>query len=69
MGWCSGTETFDVAVEMVLDENLSTRDKIARLIDAWWKQDWDCEGDSRYWDDPRVRSMFVELAPGWFEDE
>ena len=68
MGWCSGTETFDVAVEMVLDETLALGQKIEKLIKAWWANDWDCEGDSQYWNHPVVRPVFQRLAPDWFED-
>jgi len=68
MGWCSGTETFDVAVKMVLDEELSAEEKIERLINAWWKQDWDCEGDSQYWNHPIVQPVFRRLAPAYFDD-
>lgn len=69
MGWCSGTETFDVAVEVVLDNETPTKDKIKKLITAWQNMDWDCEADSRYWDHPVVRQAFRELYPDWFEDE
>ena len=70
MGWCSGTETFDVAVGGILNEdNMTPKDRIKMLIQAWQNMDWDCEQDSQYWNHPVVRQAFKELWPDWFGDD
>ena len=63
MGWCSGTATFDVAMYVVLDESLSLKEKVARLIKAWTDMDWDCESESAYWEHPLFREVWEEMYP------
>ena len=69
MGWCSGTDTFDVAVMAILAANMSLKDRVKLLIKEWQSMDWDCEMDSEYWEHPIVREAFMELYPGWFEEQ
>lgn len=52
MGWCSGTDIFDSALDAVLD--YVPEDKVEAVVEAiarpLWENDWDCETDSKYWD-------------------
>lgn len=68
MGWCSGTEIFDVVAEAVL-EDLPKEEILGRLIDVLEDHDWDCQCDSDYWNNPLVRKLFEERFPEWFKDE
>ena len=68
MGWCSGTEIFDVVAEAVL-EDLPKEEILGRLIDVLEDHDWDCQCDSDYWNNPIVRKLFEERFPEWFKDE
>jgi hypothetical protein len=68
MGWCSGTEIFDktVAVVLAMDIGEDNQKRIIRaLADAMEDHDWDCQDDSRYYDDPLVSEVFYELHPEW----
>lgn len=72
MGWCSGTPIFDRVAEKILLTELSDDQKeelIFTLADAMADQDWDCEGDSKYWDHPLVRKAFKRVWPYIEEDE
>lgn len=68
MGWCSGTEIFDVVAEAVL-EDLPKEEVLGRLIDILEDHDWDCQCDSEFWTHPVVRKLFEDRYPEWFEDE
>ena len=68
MGWCSGTEIFDVVAGAVL-EDLPKEEIIERLIEVMEDHDWDCQCDSDHWNHPIVRKIFMERNPDWFEDE
>jgi hypothetical protein len=51
MGWCSGTEYFDLAVDALLkhprDED-EFRSAIVHIYKVIAMGDWDCEPDSKY---------------------
>lgn len=43
MGWCSGTEIFDVVCKEVLDaKEIDKKQFIKTLIKALEEKDWDC---------------------------
>ena len=78
MGWCSGTDVFDVVCEAMLDpENISidqdvditsdTKGALKKIITALEEMDWDCQRESEFWDVPIVHEAFEELHPGWFK--
>lgn len=68
MGWCSGTDIFDEVVQSLKagDAPKETLKKLAVVLED---HDWDCQNESKYWDDPDIREIFQELHPSWFEDE
>lgn len=71
MGFCSGTDIFDPVVGYILKSDLSDEVKeelIWHLVDALYDHDWDCETDSRYWNDPIVRKVFKRF-PSWDDEE
>lgn len=71
MGWCSGTEIFDVAAEAILDSNKNKqwqKDSLTSIIIVLQGQDWDCECESAYWDHPIVQEIFRELDPELYDD-
>jgi hypothetical protein len=56
MGWCSATEHFDSVASQVIDNpNVPLAEQI-RIVTALYKTlrdgDWDCEGDSEYYNHP-----------------
>lgn len=68
MGWCSGTEIFDVVVARVYNSSMTTSEKktlIKDLIEVLEDQDWDCQNDSEFWNTNIVRECFEELHPDW----
>jgi hypothetical protein len=72
MGWCSGTTIFDDVAEFVIDNDINEQDGLnllVRLIGALENEDWDCQGDSRFYDNPLVHKAFEALHPDWFEDD
>lgn len=70
MGWCSGTEIFDMVCSVLLDKTERSKKEILKsLIEALDNRDWDCHGDSAYWDHPLVQEIFKEMYPEWFEKE
>jgi hypothetical protein len=72
MGWCSGTDIFDAVAADVIDSELpeAAQERIIKtLINAMEDHDWDCQGDSDYYEHPLVQRVVKELHPDWFEDE
>lgn len=73
MGWCSGTDIFDSIVGDIIESNeLSLKVKkklIKKLAAALENQDWDCQCDSEYYNNPLVKAIFKELNPDWEDDE
>jgi uncharacterized Zn finger protein len=72
MGWCSGTDVFDDIVEQVLDMKIKAKAKaeiIAVVVDALENHDWDCQGESAYFEHPIVQAAMQKLHPDWAEDE
>lgn len=63
MGWCSGTDIFDLVVEALLEGEVTDKDKkvIGELIVALKGNDWDCQQDSQYWYHPIVKQIYKEL--------
>jgi len=68
MGWCSGTEIFDVVCDVLIgEENIDKKEVLKSLIEIMWQHDWDCEWDSEYINDDFVRECFIELDNEWVE--
>lgn len=68
MGWCSGTDIFDDMAGFILGISATDDEKaeiLTTLINSLEDQDWDCQSDSNYWDDPIVQRVFKELHPDW----
>lgn len=68
MGWCSGTYIFDDVCAEILkrvhDPKLQ-HDLVLVLVRALEDQDWDCESESKFWDNPVVRKAMKRLNPEW----
>ncbi len=73
MGFCSGTDIFDPVAKAILDSGWMEPENQASLIrtlmKALYDHDWDCEGDSRYYDHPIVQKVMRELNPDIDYDE
>lgn len=79
MGWCSGTDIFDVVCETMLNpENVNvdpntgltvsnTKEVLKKIIVELELMDWDCQQETEFWDSPIVQEVFKELHPDWFE--
>jgi len=68
MGWCSVTEVFDAMAKFILSTDkpdTEKREVLLVLAKSLEDNDWDCQTDSDYVDDPIVRSIFKELHPNW----
>lgn len=64
MGFCSATEIFDGILDHFLAEDSENKEPIEVikiLIKTLWAMDWDCEGDSKYWEHPLIKQAFREL--------
>ena len=69
MGWCSGTRIFDAVCEGLLAEQPKDKKEALReLIVALEDGDWDCQSESKFWDNPLVQEVMRELHPRWFEE-
>jgi hypothetical protein len=72
MGFCSGTDIFDPMVEAILNlqsvSDRQRRDVIRALVIALEDHDWDCQSESRYYDNWHVQRVFKELHPDWFAE-
>jgi len=72
MGWCSGTDVFDTMAEVILSmselSNITQVILLTRLIEALEGHDWDCQGESVFFEHPRVQEAMKKLHPSWFED-
>lgn len=60
MGWCSGTEIFDVVCKTVLEKE-SDEEILRKVILVLEDHDWDCQDDSAYIDHPVVKKVFDDL--------
>jgi len=78
MGWCSGTEIFDVVASEVLELDHTkcgdytylekAKSKIIRkLAEAMEAHDWDCQPDSDLFKHPKVKRIFLRMHPDWKE--
>lgn len=68
MGWCSGTDIFDRMVQIILKLEISDDAKyetIYSIAEVLEDNDWDCQGDSDYNDEPIVQRAFKALHPDW----
>lgn len=63
MGWCSGTEIFDVVAKHVTKKHLNRDALLEELIGVMWDHDWDCECESEYVNHPLIRKAFLNLDP------
>lgn len=68
MGWCTGTYVFDGVVKALLDESktVSKEKVISELIDTLEDNDWDCQGDSEFFEHPLIQKIFREKHPDMF---
>lgn len=73
MGWCGGgTRIFDQIVGELLDseETLHSTEKVLELlVIALNDEDWDCQYDTDYIDDPLVRKVYTKVMGYEFEDD
>ncbi|MEA3296145.1 MAG: hypothetical protein U9Q27_03355 [Patescibacteria group bacterium] len=70
MGWCSGTDIFDIVCEAIFDsKNKNTKDIIKKIIIELEIMDWDCQRESDFWNKPIVQEAFKELHPDWFKND
>jgi len=67
MGWCSATKIFDSIVYALLEEG-DKETVIKELITVLEDNDWDCQYDSFYWDNPLIQKCFKSTSPDLFED-
>lgn len=70
MGWCTGAvEIFDSMVRLLLKSDADYKHKFAVLLnlaEALEAEDWDCQSDTLYYEDPLVQAVFFRLHPDWF---
>ena len=70
MGWCSATQIFDNVAEALLsDDEIDVKQTLKDLAQTLRYMDWDCEGESEYWEHPVVREIFKELDPDLFDND
>lgn len=72
MGWCSGTDIFDAVAKLILSKDEVSEEEIQvlkTLVDALEDGDWDCQGDSDFYEHPIVQRIMRELHPDWYEDD
>jgi hypothetical protein len=69
MGNCSATEIFDRVIDALIGKRGCLRTGIKELILALEDDDWDCQQDSEWYDNPLVNSIFKEIHPEWFEED
>lgn len=74
MGWCSGTEIFDVVAGTILDKYEidlldydTTVTMLIQVVKVMEDHDWDCHSDSGLYGNPLVQDAFKQLHPNWFE--
>jgi hypothetical protein len=72
MGWCSGTEIFDVVCEGLLangaDEPKTTKEILKELMVTLEDKDWDCQGESSFYNHRLIQEIMRELHPTWFDE-
>lgn len=68
MGWCSGTGVFDKMAKFIINSPQPEDQKVEALVhlaQALEDQDWDCQQDSDFYEDPIVRRALRQLHPDW----
>lgn len=65
MGWCSGTEIFDVVVKAILDEKADKKQAITQLIDTLEGMGWYCQYESDYIQHPLIKEIFLERSDSY----
>lgn len=67
MGWCSGTEVFDLVYKSYLDLSIVDTVKLVKMVEELIKildeNDWDCHSDSIYWNDAVVVQARHNINP------
>ena len=64
MGWCSATQIFDSVIGEIIDivpQDVLTRVAVS-LGSALQDGDWDCEYDSDYIEDARLKEAWKDLS-------
>lgn len=73
MGWCSGTDIFDAVYEGYVELGFLKEDKLvsalADLIRVLEDNDWDCQSDSKYWNNPLVIKARRDVHPDHLSKE
>jgi hypothetical protein len=73
MGWSGGHLVFDPVVKKVLElvalreisEDRAT-EIIKALVVALEDADWDTQNDSKYFNEPLIRLVFMDLHENWY---
>jgi len=68
MGWCSATDLFDEVLDRVLTEVKDPEEFVDWFYNYLADSDWDCEGDSEYYEHPYMQAAMRKRHPGWFEE-
>ena len=69
MGWCSGTEIFDVVAKHITKKTLNREELLEELVEVMYSHDWDCEHDSAYFKNPLVKKVFKKMNPYLYETD
>ena len=69
MGWCSGTDIFDVVVKHVTKKTLDREALLTELVEVLYDHDWDCECESSYLKNPLVKKVFKKMNPNIYDTD
>lgn len=61
MGWCGGTEIFDMIFETLFYGPSNFKETLKSVIEKLEDMDWDCQDESKYWDYPILQEAIKEL--------
>jgi hypothetical protein len=61
MGWCSGTSIFDGVMDAIVPivEPDHLYDIAGHIAELLWDSDWDCEADSKYYEE-LLKPLMIE---------